>query len=115
MPVGDAAYSKRWSAIKAGFSKHQPIVLQFINPQRSASKIQKREKGVWQRRFWEHQIRDERDLQQHVDYIHYNPVKHGLVKRVQDWPYSSFHRYVKRGDLPIDWGTEPSLIIEDVE
>lgn len=73
---------------------------------RSASKIAKREKGIWQRRFWEHQIRDERDLQRHVDYIHYNPVKHGLVERVVDWPCSSFHRHVKAGWLPADWGGE---------
>jgi putative transposase len=71
---------------------------------RSASKIAKREKGIWQRRYWEHVIRDEADLQRHVDYIHYNPVKHGLVPRVSDWRHSSFHQYVKRGSLPLDWG-----------
>lgn len=98
LPPNDSDYSKRWSVIKAGFSKHLPA-----NELRSQSKINKREKGIWQRRFWEHQIRDERDLQQHIDYVHYNPVKHGLVDRVQDWPYSSFHQYVQRGELPIDW------------
>jgi putative transposase len=71
---------------------------------RSASKAAKRDKGIWQRRYWEHMIRSETDLARHVDYIHYNPVKHGLVARVSDWPYSSFHRYAARGDLPIDWG-----------
>jgi len=70
----------------------------------SASKSRKREKGVWQRRFWEHRIRDEEDLARHVDYIHFNPVKHGLVSQVGDWPYSSFHRYVARGLLSADWG-----------
>lgn len=70
----------------------------------SASKSRRREKGVWQRRFWEHRIRDEEDLARHVDYIHFNPVKHGLVSQVGDWPYSSFHRYVGRGLLPADWG-----------
>ena len=63
----------------------------------------KREKGIWQRRFWEHQIRDDVDLQRHVDYIHFNPVKHGLVRRVADWPYSSFHGYVEQGLLTVDW------------
>lgn len=70
---------------------------------RSASKIGKREKGIWQRRFWEHQIRDEQDMQRHVDYVHYNPVRHGIVSRTADWPYSSFHRFVRSGDLPLDW------------
>jgi putative transposase len=59
--------------------------------------------ALWQRRFWEHTIRDERDFAQHVDYIHFNPAKHGLVQRVRDWPYSSFHRYVREGLLPDDW------------
>jgi putative transposase len=68
------------------------------------SKVLKREKGIWQRRYWEHTIRNERDLARHVDYIHYNPVKHGLVSRVCEWPYSSFHQYVKQGDIAADWG-----------
>lgn len=63
-----------------------------------------RERAVWQKRFWEHQIRDEEDFNKHLDYIHYNPVKHGLVSRVRDWPFSSFHRYVDRGLYPLDWG-----------
>ncbi|WP_409998162.1 REP-associated tyrosine transposase [Bradyrhizobium sp. SZCCHNS3055] len=71
---------------------------------RSASKLVKREKGIWQRRYWEHTIRDDRDFERHVDYIHYNPVKHGLVSLVADWPHSSFHRFVERGLLPSDWG-----------
>lgn len=70
---------------------------------RSESKRAKREKGIWQRRFWEHEIRNEADLQRHVDYIHYNPVKHRLVARVADWEFSSFHRYVREGLLPRDW------------
>jgi len=59
--------------------------------------------GAWQRRFWEHQIRDEQDFIKHVEYIHWNPVKHGYVARVRDWPYSSFHRYVRQGLYPLDW------------
>ncbi len=72
----------------------------------SRSRRRKRERGVWQRRFWEHQIRDERDLQRHVDYIHYNPVKHGLVENVEDWPWSSYHRWVREMPYPQpDWQT----------
>jgi putative transposase len=75
-----------------------------VHTERSASKIAKREKGVWQRRYWEHSIRDDTDLARHVDYIHFNPVKHRYVSRVSNWPYSSFHRYVARGLLPPDCG-----------
>ena len=63
----------------------------------------------WQRRFWEHQIKDERDFATHVDYIHYNPVKHGLVKKAKDWKYSSFHRYVKNGIYNINWGATEEI------
>jgi putative transposase len=98
LPPGDADFSTRWQRIKSAFSVKIPPAAP-----RSESQQRKREKGVWQRRFWEHQIRDEIDLQRHVDYIHYNPVKHGLVQRVSDWPHSSFHRYVRSGDLPRDW------------
>jgi putative transposase len=85
--------------IKAGFSRGLEEA-----PPRSRSKIAKRERGLWQRRYWEHTIRDDADLERHVDYIHFNPVKHGLVSQVRDWPYSTFHRYVERGDLTADWG-----------
>ena len=61
------------------------------------------ERGIWQRHFWEHLIRDEIDYQRHVDYVHVNPLKHGYVDCVQDWPYSTFHRYVARGIYPADW------------
>jgi putative transposase len=98
LPTDDADFSLRWNLIKAGFSRGLAASIQ-----RSASKVVKREKGIWQRRFWEHQIRDELDLQRHVDYIHFNPVKHGHVVQVADWPYSSFHRYVERGIYPPDW------------
>jgi putative transposase len=99
LPPGDSDYSRRWNLIKGGFSRGLPKVMD-----RSDSKVAKREKGIWQRRFWEHSIRDEIDLERHVQYIHYNPVKHGLVKRVADWPHSSFHRDVERGWLPANWG-----------
>jgi putative transposase len=98
LPEGDTDFATRWSLIKGGFSRGLEA------QQRSASKILKREKGIWQRRYWEHAIRDEADFGRHIDYIHFNPVKHGHVTRVADWPHSSFHRYVKRGELPADWG-----------
>jgi putative transposase len=69
----------------------------------TSSKLQRKESTLWQRRFWEHQIRDERDYQKHMDYIHYNPVKHGLVERVADWPHSTFHRYVRQGVYGMGW------------
>jgi putative transposase len=102
LPEGDVDYPCRWQNIKASFSKKLPKATS-----RSASKVAKRERGIWQRRYWEHLIRDERDLHRHLDYIHYNPVKHGLVAQVSDWPYSSFHRYVERGYYAADWGDEP--------
>ncbi len=98
LPEGDADFSARWSLIKSGFSRGLGA------EPRSASKIAKREKGIWQRRYWEHAIRDDADLERHVDYIHFNPVKHGHVMRAADWPHSSFHRYVERGLLAADWG-----------
>ncbi|NVO16817.1 MAG: transposase [Rhodoplanes sp.] len=99
LPEGDADFASRWAMIKIGFSRGlSPAV------GRSASKVARREKGLWQRRFWEHAIRDDSDFARHVDYIHYNPVKHGHVSAVADWPYSSFHRWVDQGLLPLDWG-----------
>jgi putative transposase len=95
LPANDADFSVRWSQIKSGFSRQLPA-----STARSDSKIRHREKGIWQRRYWEHAIRGDEDLARHVDYIHFNPVKHGLVTRVRDWPYSSFHREVARGVLP---------------
>ena len=98
LPANDADFSRRWSLIKHDFSCGLPA-----DTHRSASKRAKREKGIWQRRYWEHAIRDESDLARHIDYIHFNPIKHGLVARACDWPHSSFHRYVTRGFLPLDW------------
>ncbi|MFZ2159875.1 MAG: transposase [Bradyrhizobium sp.] len=99
LPEGDSDFSTRWSLIKSGFSRGLDTA-----PVRSESKVAKREKGIWQRRYWEHAIRDDADLERHVDYIHFNPVKHGYVTRVADWPHSNFHRYVDRGLLAADWG-----------
>jgi putative transposase len=99
LPPGDADYPMRWSLIKSGFSRRIGKGEEI-----DATRQRKRERGIWQRRYWEHQIRDEADLARHVDYIHYNPVKHGWVTRVGDWPHSTFHEYVRRGVLPPDWG-----------
>src|SRR6267154_3834295 len=98
LPEDDADFSTRWSLIKSGFSRGLDA-----RP-RSQSKLAKREKGVWQRRYWEHAIRNEADLERHIDYVHFNPVKHGHVTHVADWPYSSFHRYVEQGVLVADCG-----------
>ena len=102
LPEGDANYPMRWSLIKAGFSRCIPA-----DERRSKSRIAKGERGIWQRRYWEHLIRDEQDYTNHANYIHYNPVKHGHVARVADWPYSTFHRAVKNGQYPPDWSEEP--------
>lgn len=93
-------YSIIISHFKRLFSQNLPV--ECRNP--NASQMQKRELGVWQRRFWEHLIRNEQDLKNHMDYIYYNPVKHGYVNRVQDWKYSSFHQDVKQGLYPVNWG-----------
>jgi len=85
--------------IKAGFSRNLPKVERI-----SASRIGKGERGIWQRRYWERQIRDETDYARHVDYIHYNPVKHGYAQTPLDWPYSSLHRFVREGVIPPHWG-----------
>ena len=99
LPPDDADFSTRWALIKAGFSRQisadEPV---------SASRRQKGERGIWQRRFWEHQIRDDVDLQRHVDYIHYNPVKHGHVSMASEWPHSTIHRYIRAGLMTADWG-----------
>jgi putative transposase len=99
LPPDDADFSLRWNLIKRNFSTGLPA-----DTRRTPSKLERREKGIWQRRFWEHAIRNDADLEKHVDYTHFNPVKHGHVTRVRDWPYSSFGRYVAKGLLPADWG-----------
>jgi len=98
LPPGDADFSTRWALIKAGFSRGLPASERI-----SASRQRKGERGFWQRRYWEHLIRDDEDYARHVDYIHYNPVKHGHVMRAADWPHSSLHRYIAEGILPADW------------
>ena len=95
----DHAYARRWRLIKSTFSRSLPR-----GEPLSKSRAAKGERGVWQRRYWEHTMRNEEDYASHLDYIHFNPVKHGYVTRVKDWPYSSFHRWVKLGIYPEDWG-----------
>jgi putative transposase len=104
LPGEDAGYSGRWRAIKKGFSWALP-------PTEARSEVRRAriERGIWQRRFWEHTIRNERDYLIHLDYVHFNPVKHGLVQTAAEWPFSSFHGAVARGLYPVNWGgtTEP--------
>lgn len=102
LPNGDADYSVRWALIKKGFSKLMRDSIDMPAP--GASRTRKREGTVWQRRFWEHQIRDDIDLQRHVEYIHYNPVRHGFVASPKEWKLSSFKEYIDRGLYPHDWG-----------
>jgi putative transposase len=101
LPDGDADYSGRWRAIKGQFSHALVQNGILLEPDR------RREYRLWRRRFWEHTIRDESDLETHIHYIHYNPVKHGWVKQVADWPWSSFHRYVRQGQVDAHWATDP--------
>lgn len=108
LPEGDADFSSRWRRIKARFSLRCPQAYK-----QSLSRRRKGEQTVWQRRFWEHQIRHEADFEQHVDYIHYNPVKHSLVDAPRDWPYSSFHRYVEDGIYPVDWGATEAMEFDE--
>jgi len=98
LPPDDADYSGRWRAIKKQFTKAIPV-----NEYRSPVRIKRAERAIWQRRYWEHTIRDEQDYENHVNYVHFNPVKHGWVKAVKDWPYSSFHRWVTKGIYSVDW------------
>jgi putative transposase len=103
LPEGDADFSTRWRLIKTSFSRNlaagEPV---------SGSRAAKGERGIWQRRYWEHTIRDEKDFERHIDYVHINPVKHGYVTRVRDWACSSFHRMVKLGVYPQDWAGDVS-------
>ena len=105
LPENDSDFSTRWKRVKATFSRQY----QSVEGQISDSMRRKGERGNWQRRFWEHTIRDQEDFNRHSDYIHYNPVKHGLVSCASEWEHSSFRRFVARGLYPQDWGREPTL------
>lgn len=110
LPPDDADFSTRWRLIKTGFTKHCPDALRRTPDE---ARRRKGEQAVWQHRYWEHQIRDETDFARHADYIHYNPVKHGLARSPGEWPYSSFGRYVTAGVYALDWGSD-SMSVEGV-
>jgi putative transposase len=99
LPEADADFALRWRLIKSTFSRSLPRGERI-----SQCRSEKGEREIWQRRYWEHILRDENDVARHIDCIHFNPVKHGHVTRVKDWPFSSFHRMVKAGTYPEDWG-----------
>jgi len=101
LPRGDADFSTRWRLIKSRFARALPKQERL-----SAVRLERHERGIWQRRFWEHLIRDDADYARHIEYCYINPVKHGLVNRVSDWPHSSFHRDVRAGIFPLDWAGE---------
>ena len=103
LPADDCAFGMRWSLIKARFSRSIPS-----DEFRRESRRKRGERGIWQRRFWEHQIRSEADMQSHIDYIHFNPLKHRLVSRVSDWPFSSFHRFVRNGWCGLELNKAPA-------
>ena len=104
LPLGDDGYPTRWRLIKSHFSRG-------LEPgeRRSESRLRKGERGIWQRRYWEHLIRNDQDYSRHVDYIHYNPVKHGLVAQPRDWPYSTFSHWIERGVYTENWGSDVRL------
>ena len=115
LPEGDADYSTRWRRIKTKFTQSY-LEAGGFEISMSESRHQKNERGIWQRRYWEHTIRDEQDLKRCVDYVHWNPKKHRYVKRVRDWEYSTFHRYVDQGEYDIDWGaSDPTSEFESCQ
>lgn len=101
LPVDDRDFRTRWMLLKQSFTRRVG--------HDQAERGGKGERSLWQRRFWEHRIRDDDDFARHLDYIHFNPVKHGWVLRARDWPYSSLHRYVREGKLPQDWGLDAAI------
>lgn len=104
LPPGDANFPLRWRLLKTFFCRALPA-----DEYRSTYRVLRGERGIWQRRYWEHLIRDEDDFRRHVDYVHINPLKHGLVAQVIDWPYSTFHRDVRSGLYPADWAGDVEL------
>ena len=106
LPAGDDDFPTRWRLIKSRFARAIPLGEPI-----SASRARRSEHGLWQRRYWEHAIRDERDFRQHMDYIHYNPVKHGYVDNPKDWPFSSLHRLVANGLYEQNWAVTPPWCI----
>ena len=103
LPTSDVDYPIRWNKLKSGFTQRYLAASKTEQP-RPPSRIRVRRRGVWQRRYWEHTIKDETDFERHFDYIHWNPVKHGYATAPRDWPHSSFHRWVEKGVYDINWG-----------
>jgi putative transposase len=103
LPAGDDDSAGRWQRIKTHFTHT------LVNAGRPLTRNAQGEYTLWQRRYWEHTIGDETDLTRHMDYLHFNPVKHGHVRRVRDWPYSTFHQYVRKGIYPLDWAGMATL------
>jgi putative transposase len=105
LPEGDADFALRWNLIKryvtraCGPRLHHPGLM-------TASKQRHRESTLWQRRYWEHRVRDENDFAAHMDYVHYNPVKHGLCRRPSEWPYSTLHQWIAKGVYPSGWADD---------
>ena len=116
LSTNDGDFSLRWRQIKAQFTETYLAAGGTEGP-RSASRQKRKERGIWQRRFWDHVIRDELDFERHLDYIHYNPVKHGYVTCPNEWPYSSFQRWVKCGVYETDWScsNDKELVFDDLE
>ena len=110
LPKGDDRFDSRWRLIKTAFSRS------LVNDESiSITRQRKGERGIWQRRYWEHVIRDEADWRRHVDYIHYNPVKHGYVERAFDWPHSTFCQFIKREMYEVNWLASPDIVEYDQE
>jgi putative transposase len=106
LPQGDVDYSTRWAIIKNAVSRFAGVPTIAAD---TTSRIKHRDAAIWQRRFYEHEIRDERDFERYMDYVHFNPVRHGHAASAAAWPYSTFHRYVREGVYAPDWGgTEPA-------
>ena len=114
LPDGDADFSTRWMMIKREVSlacRESYHRTDWMN----ASKQNHRESTIWQRRFWEHRIRDDEDFARHADYIHFNPVRHGLVQQAMEWPYSTIHRFVRDGVYPMDWAGGANVAVVEYD
>ncbi|MCG2593415.1 transposase [Ramlibacter sp. XY19] len=104
LPADDSDFSNRWMLVKRSFTHRlSDAGVEFGRRERRGERL------LWQQRFWEHQIRDDDDYARHVEYIHFNPVKHGWVLRAGDWPYSSLHRFVREGKVMKDWGISAAI------
>jgi putative transposase len=112
LPESDSDYPMRLRLIKADFTR-SILRQQRPSAERSDSRARQGEQGVWQRRYWEHTIRDQNDFQAHLDYIHINPVKHGLAKAARDWPHSTFHEWVERGAYAVTWGSDEMPVLPE--